>query len=302
MPDVPSIVVIVNPDSRRFRRGNHESILRKLFEQKGIPVDIRRSQNLWHAREMAGEAARNCNLVVAAGGDGTVRYLACELRGAEAVLGVLPMGSGNDLCTALEIPYQLDRAVDILRDGRCRKMDFGMIKGYDGFVNTLGIGFDGLVGYEAGRIRSLRGMLKYTWVTLKHIFSYRSSIMTITLDGKVIRDCMLMVTIANGPMEGGGIRVAPSADPFDGFLDVVMIRDLNMIRRIILFLRILIGLPPGPPVMESRKVRSISVQSESPVYAHADGELLDKELTSLEVHVEPQSVQVMTGPYLKSIK
>ena len=303
--------------------------IESLLLDTGITFQIWCPSTLSEARDMARSASVIARVVVAAGGDGTINAVAGGLTGTECCLGILPVGSGNDIARGLHIPLKLQDAVNLLANGyrmlhpglrdsesgqaasgniSIRKLDAGIVTGMDVvapaqeargacpiFINTLGFGFDGKVAWNASRIRIFRGKWKYLSGVLKSLFTYRACEMEITADHKNWRGRYLMATVANGPYEGGGIRIAPNADSGDGFFDLVLIRDTGVFARIPLLLRVLLfGAEEGPKIT-SILCRSVSISSALPVTIHADGEVLSRQATAITAVIHPAELTVICG-------
>ncbi len=162
------------------------------------------------------------------------------------------------------------------------------------FINTLGIGYDGHVAGLANRIRFPAGRFKYMAGILISIFRWRGVQMKVSLGEEVITERLLMTTIANGPFEGGGIQIAPGADPSGRNYTVIMIRDVRKCKRIWLLLRIMIYGADNHPDIIIRRSCNVRIQTSDPVPFHADGEVF-KDLTS-DVHAvkDGKSVRIIT--------
>jgi len=325
--------------------------LEALLNRNGVPHEIWRPATLSEAGEMARKASTASQMVAAAGGDGTINAVSGGLLGTECRLGILPIGSGNDIARGLQIPRKLPAAVALLADGyhllqsckefsemkssemkssgikssgrkssgkkssgmnpaaSIRKIDAGVFdtvneteaessrsRPYDcHFINTLGFGFDGRVAWNASRMRFLRGKWKYLAGVLQSLLFYRATDMTITADGETYSGRYLMVTVANGPFEGGGIHIAPRADPGDGLFDLVMIHDTGIFARIPLLLRVLFYGASDSTDIRLIQCRTVRVTSSRPVMAHADGEVISRGLTEFSATVRPAQLAVI-GP------
>lgn len=300
--------------------------LEALLNRNGVPHEIWRPATLSEAGDMARKASTASPIVAAAGGDGTINAVSGGLLGTECRLGILPIGSGNDIARGLQIPRKLPAAVALLADGyrllqsgkessgmnpaaSIRKIDAGVFDTVNEtdaasdrlsrhehhFINTLGFGFDGRVAWNASRMRFLRGKWKYLGGVLQSLFFYRGTDMTITADGETYSGRYLMTTVANGPFEGGGIHIAPRADPGDGLFDLVMIHDTGIFARIPLLLRVLLFGASDSTDIRLRQCRTVHVTSSRPVMAHADGEVISRGLTEFSATVRPAQLSVI-GP------
>ncbi|MEM7094609.1 MAG: diacylglycerol kinase family protein [Actinomycetota bacterium] len=168
--------------------------------------------------------------VIVAGGDGMVHLAVNALARSETVLGIVPVGTGNDAATGLGLPKKLEAACDAAL-GPHRPIDLIAAGSPDGdtryavTVAIVGLAVD--INERAERMRFPKGSLKYTIATLAELPRLRRHELTMTIDG-VEHDLVTnLLAIANLPYFGGGMRVAPDADPADGSLEVISIGPAN---------------------------------------------------------------------------
>lgn len=288
-------LIILNTGAHRVINKKGITELERILDRNGIIYEINETSSHSESRQVAREASGSYQVVVAAGGDGTISSVAAGLSGTSCKLGILPLGSGNDISRGINIPRNLNDAVSLLQHGTVHPVDLGTYHDTGVFLNTLGFGFDGKVSYDASMTTLFQGRFKYIYAVLKSIFTFRASRMTVELSGESYSDRFLMVTIANGPVEGGGIRIAPEASLNDGLFDVVMITDVGLIRRIPLLLRILIRGNKNEKRILVRRSQSVSIQSTEPQFVHADGELVSKSLDQITATIKSNVVNVITG-------
>lgn len=175
------------------------------------------------------EALRHADgsLVVAAGGDGTVRAVALRLLGREARLAILPLGTANNIARTFGIDGDPLQLIAGLAQPRKCPFDIGHVRtpwGDDHFLEAMGVGFyaDTLAAYGADGEKSvLRAIRAFT----RTLPSYHSKPFDMTLDGADISGDYLFVEVLNTPAFGPRLKVAPSADPGDGLFEVVRIRE-----------------------------------------------------------------------------
>ena len=157
----------------------------------------------------AGDAvSRGYDLVVAAGGDGTVGLIATELLGSQTALGILPLGSVMNIARSLGIPRDLEAAADMIANGVVRAIDVGEVGGRP-FFEAGSVGMNAAMFQEAQRIDKgdWSAIVRTIWVAIR----YRPARMSIDLDNGRIRTRALMVTVSNGPYTGAGMTVAPGS-------------------------------------------------------------------------------------------
>ena len=152
--------------------------------------------------------ARGYEIVVAAGGDGTVGTVACELLGKETALGILPLGSVMNVARMLDIPRDLEGAAAIIATGEVRTIDVGEAKGQI-FFEGGSVGLNAAVFREAQQADSDSGRYRALWAALWVLLRYRPPRMVLHLDDRVLTTRALAVAVANGPYSGLGFTVAP---------------------------------------------------------------------------------------------
>ncbi|MBD06371.1 MAG: hypothetical protein CME24_18720 [Gemmatimonadetes bacterium] len=253
---------------------------------------------LWgHAVGQSTEAAKQAladdtTTIVIAGGDGTINEVLQAPIPAEVPIGFLPSGSGNDLCRAVGIPTGPE-AIDILLAGHSRRIDL-VGCGERRFVTVAAVGLDAEVSEAklTGRVR-LPGTIGYVWTTLKTLATYRPRPLRLEGDfGRIESSCWLVAT-ANTASYGGGIQIAPDAQPTDGLLDIVIV-DGSMSRLSIMRLlpRALRGRHIGNAAVRVERTSWLRVESLDGVgqVLHADGERLAHTPAMLQVIPEALTV------------
>ena len=179
--------------------------------------------------------------------------------------------------TSLLLYFQrrnLSEQVDNAIHGEARLIDAGLCNGRI-FLNCLGIGFDGEVAREINSVKWLSGRMKYYWVVIKKILSYRSRVLEINWPGGHKHGRRFMVTAANGYRSGGGFKVAPEADWQDGLLELVIIDPLPVWKRFLYLPSIEKGTHLGLPFVVNSKVIQLIITSKESVAGHLDGELIE---------------------------
>jgi YegS/Rv2252/BmrU family lipid kinase len=272
--------------------------VQRALEAEGIPFDEWPTEYAGHATELARRAvAEGRELVITAGGDGTVNEVARGLANTETVLALMPLGSIMNVARTLWIPRDLRMAARTLVEGKTLAMDMGRI-GERHFLEAAGVGLDaGLFGYfdrlETGGWRM--GVLRAVWRFLRLLGSPR---LIVEHPHGTIRAHAPMVSIANGPYVGAAYAIAPHARIDDGLLDVVVFRGTS-IPRLLLHLAVIAGGRPLPPPPQARTLRVEWVRvrrtgRHRPLPVHADG--APSGVTPVEVRAAPAALRVVVGP------
>ncbi len=286
--------VILNPKAGRGKGEKARAELEAELKKQGIPFELAPTEYAGQAIELAAEAARHFDVVVAAGGDGTANEVANGImESGGTTMGLLPIGSGNDFARAMKIPKKLPEAVAILARGKTKKIDVGLVNGRH-FPNGLGIGFDALVVRESMRIKRLRGLLIYLAAVIKSVFKYDSPHMTLQLDGKTqVDDRVFMVTVGNGISLGGGFILTPDAKNDDGVFDVCVFHHLTKPKIFLNLPKVFWGGHTKIKEVEMFRASEVDIFSSDPVEAHVDGELIRDEEGHFRAKLLPRSLEIV---------
>ncbi len=229
-------------------------------------------------QKIAAEKAQIHGYVIACGGDGTVNQVANALIGTSAILGVIPLGSGNDFAKNIGLTYDIHHNIRILKENQVQNID--VIKsdwGY--FLNTFGIGIDGLTNYYATKSRFKNGSIRYFVGGLKALLSVQPFEVALHIGNtasEVLQRRVWMVAVANGKTEGGKYTISPRSKITDGHAELIVVKDVSRLRLIIEFLKLSMGYSFNPKVIDEYKVHNrLKIAPEKTVKAHADGEQVE---------------------------
>ena len=210
-------------------------ILRPLATQ--YKADWSSTEYPGHGIEIARKAGENgYDLVIAAGGDGTVHEVINGLmqvsQDKRPRFGIVPLGSGNDFAHILDLPVNAAQAFIACFEGQTHPLDLGSVQSDNNrleyFNNTIGIGFDAAVNVRTRKIKVIHGFLMYLLATLQTIFfNFNPMDLEVETDQESWKKSTLMLTIGNGPREGGGFIVTPDAKVNDGILNYAAIRKIS---------------------------------------------------------------------------
>ncbi|MFH1567559.1 MAG: diacylglycerol kinase family protein [Gemmatimonadota bacterium] len=217
--------IIVNPaaGSGRARRGA-EAAARHL-RAHGVEVELHLTAGPGHARELAGAiAAGGADRLVVCGGDGTVREVLPAVLESGLPLGLLPQGTANDLARALGLSRSAKGAAQDLLTGRPAAIDVALVNGMP-FITVSSFGLDAAVSQAVNEGRlPIPGSAAYVVAALRCLLSFTPPRVRLSGDFGQIEAEVMLVAAANTSSYGGGMRIAPAADPTDGLLDVCVVR------------------------------------------------------------------------------
>jgi len=272
--------VILNPAAGRVRR--HPAAVRALERLPGAV--LRRTSGAGGAIRLARDAVEaGAATVVAAGGDGTVQEVVNGLEeGLDRVrLGVVPLGTGNDLARGLGIPLRPEAAIRVLRAGRERVVDLVRWEGREGAEGRLLVNFaiGGFAGDIADRLDERRkrrwGRVAYLKAAVGGLGQARPFRTSLRVDGdRRGSESLLTIVVANGSRLGHGLPVAPHARVDDGLLDVVTVRWLPSWRVPALLARLVLGRHLDHPAVSWTRARTLSLETRPPMPFNGDGQPL----------------------------
>lgn len=302
-------LVIVNPTSGRGFAEKMVPEIEKRLADCGIAFDLVKTERPWHAAELAEKAAlQGYDAVVAASGDGTANevlngLMTAQQKGASnTAMGIITVGTGNDLAYGMNIPTDFEGCFEILKNNYQRKVDVGIVKGGDFpegryFGNGVGMGFDAAVGFEAVKIRWTRGLLAYLIAALRTVFLYFTApLVEIIYDGNRSEQESLMTSVMNGRRMGGGFYMAPNGDPGDGMLDLCIASSASKLRIFQLITFFMKGTQATQPEVKTGKAQKVSITAlKGTLPAHCDGETLCHQGTKLEIELLPQRLNFITS-------
>ena len=299
-----SVTLLVNPAARSGAHTGAATRAAERLREHGITTTIvsggsaRESAELLHTAVGLGTSA-----VVVAGGDGTVSLAVQALAGTGIPLGIVPSGTGNDFAGALGL-HDLDvaAAADLVIAGHTRAIDVARITRSDGttttFASVLASGFDSKVNDRANGMRWPRGGSRYTIAILIEFLRLRGMPFQVELtlaDGTAERidGDLVMATVGNTSMYGGGIPICPEADPGDGLLDVTLVRTAGRLRLARLVAHAYKGTHTTFPGVITRRVTGVRLDSPG-VTAYADGDPVGA--LPLTIDVLPGALTVFAPP------
>ncbi|RDW18978.1 diacylglycerol kinase [Oceanobacillus chungangensis] len=284
--------IIYNPTSgREAIKKELPAILEKL-EIAGYEASA-------HATVGEGDAAsaaklaveREYDLVVAAGGDGTINEVIHGIAEQEyrPKLGVIPVGTTNDFARALHIPRDIMKAVDIILAGNSMLLDVGKVNDQH-FINIAGGGRLTELTYDVPiKLKTMIGQLAYYVKGIEMLPSLKPARARIEYDGNVIDEDIMLFLVSNSNSVGGFEKLAPGAKLNDGYFDLLILREINLAEFIRIATLALRGAHLEDKNVIYAKAKHIKVIPEEKMQLNIDGEyggLLPGEFINLQQHIE----------------
>ena len=285
---------IVNPIAGSGKGRRTFEWISSRLSVRSIPFTYAFSEHAGHAAELAKAAVeRGESCIVAIGGDGTLREIAGALVNTDCVLGILPAGSGNDLCKTLGIPAEPEAAMELLLSGTPRGMD-ACLANETLFFNVAGLGFDVEVLRRTDIYKEklkLNGMLPYVLGIVSALAHRPTMPLRYTANGETRSMESCIFSVGNGKYIGGGMKALPSANAIDGKFDVGAIRQLPFLRFVSLLPKFIKGKHVGIPEVHYFRTEELLVESRGEFTIQLDGELVEK--TPVRFKILPGALKVL---------
>ena len=275
-------MLIYNPVAGQYDLSDELAEVVEFLSDYGWQVSLRETRGSGDATTFAREAvATGHDIVAAVGGDGTLGEVANGLAFSRVRMGLLPVGTGNVWARMLDMPIwspmeptALLEAARILVEGQDHAIDLGKAQNRY-FVLWSGIGFDADVAKAIEPHREIRrnlGNILYYVGILTMGLGLRGTRATVIIDGKAIRQRIVMVLVTNAQFYGGSVRLAPQAQLDDGMLDVYVFKGDNMLDALSHILMVILGKQFANPNLEIYQAREVSIRASKPLAVQFDGD------------------------------
>lgn len=281
------LLVIVNGASAGGRSAKRWPQVERALAAAGIEVSASFTEGPGHATELTEQALATGHRELASfGGDGTLSEVVGGLidehgtpRAQDARLAILPSGTGGDFRKTLGVPGDLQAAVELIAQGRTRQLDAGIIEYADGtsrrFVNIASAGVGHEVDRRVNNLKVKPGKLAYALVSLRASLAYKPVAARVRVDDTEVFGSYFSIAFANGQYFGGGMHIAPEADPADGQLDVVL-SETSGLRAVLQSRRLYAGTHlslPGNTLLRGREIE-LTPEPGQKIGFDVDGEAL----------------------------
>ena len=299
--------VILNPIAGKGKAAKQYPKINRFLHEHGCNYEIIQTKKVGDAIDIARNLPLGENdAVVAAGGDGTCNEVVNGLltrkdaASKAPILGILPIGRGNDFSSTPGIPVVLEKALDVLVEGKLQTLDAGYVKGGffpDGrfFINGVGIGFDTKVGFEAAKMKIKSGFAYMLGAIINLIRYEPSPVLRIQYDDNEMTLPAVIVSIVNGRRMGGSFYMGPNAILDDGMLDICFARHRATRLKLV---QIFLHYPKGTQgeceeVYMSRAKKFHLTAIEGGMAAHCDGETICYDGKELEISCVPAALRLI---------
>lgn len=269
------VKIILNPKAGRGKAAKLKPKILAELAKYGYLSHLEETQWHGHAIEIAKKAVESgYDLVITAGGDGTVNQVVNGLAGSKVPLGVLSAGTGNDFAAMVGMPDDPVAGIRQIIEGETKWVDLCRLND-SYFISSVGAGFDGQVAYNVNQgIRFVRGMPAYLLSVVKTLFSFRLHRVRMVVDGKEREYRILLIAVTNSRSYGGGIKITPEARVNDGLFEICVVKEVSPFE-VLWFLPLAIKGEHGrlQDKVEFLRGREVYLESTTPLFYQIDGEV-----------------------------
>lgn len=300
--------VIINAKAGAYLAGRRFKDIQKRLKESGCEPYISETRYRYHAKELAIDGVKkHFDLIISVGGDGTINEIINGIMECKdsfnnlPALGFISAGTGADLCRSLNIPFDYQKAIEIILKGNLAAIDIGIVKFKLGdkfwiryFANVFDVGLGGNVVRIANHIpKCFGGFLTFLLSSFVGIMISKPVYLKINIDDTDKDEGNINILgTANGKYFGGGMKIAPMANISDGYLEVLYVKDTNtfkFIKNVLL------------PVYDARhlfykklfqvRARKLKISSNKVFLADIDGE--EEKAEEVEITIIPKALNVI---------
>ncbi|MCK4961696.1 MAG: diacylglycerol kinase family lipid kinase, partial [Anaerolineales bacterium] len=285
--------VIFNPYAARWNALRRRPEAEEALQAAGIEYELVQSEEPGQVESLAETAARDgYTPIIAAGGDGTFGEVVNGLfrakpEGVLGPLGLLPLGTANDLPVNLGLPLDLKEAAQTIAGGVTNRIDLGKANEWV-FDNNSAVGLEPVVTIYNIRMVRLRGLIRYLVAALRAINQKPEWTMRLEWDDGTYEGPVSLVSVGNCPITGGLFHMTPAADPTDGLLTFVYGYAPTRLRMLGLLPRAISGDYVNDPAIHQHHTRRLTIHTSPATPIQTDGELRSHELTEIHYQVLPE--------------
>jgi diacylglycerol kinase (ATP) len=266
------VLLIINPSAgslNPLRPSNDDlkrQVLRMLPDAEAVETESEA-----HAAEVVHRALRRgVGIVAGAGGDGTAHHLAGLLAGTSAALGIIPLGTANNIARSIGLPVTARSAIRAIERGRIRAIDLGYVEDRH-FIEAAGIGLHA-TALRRYRVGPKKDILRGIYAVARGLAELEPFELRMKADGREVVREAAQATFSNLPIYGGGFRIAPRARADDGRLDVTLIGEITPFNLPGFVIAVWAGLLRLDPSVRVFRATRVEIDTDRPMPVHVDAE------------------------------
>ncbi|MEI7491864.1 MAG: diacylglycerol kinase family protein [Bacteroidota bacterium] len=308
--DITKWFFIVNPNAGSRKGVRDWPRIARLIRESGLSYETVLTTHRGHAIDLSAECIKNgYRRIAVVGGDGTLNevlngiYIQKAADPKEILLGMIPVGTGNDWCRSFNIPFDYKKALEVLKNGKTFVQDVGKVIHYHHdkpetryFMNVAGLGYDALVAKKTNVLKEKGrgGTFTYFYFVFASLFQYNFMEAVIEVDGEMVfKGEIFSMNVGICKFNGGGMKQVPFAIPDDGLLDVTLIKKAPKYIVIQHARKLYDGSLVDLPIVKTFRGKQIRIRSTGSIYLETDGESLGH--TPFTFDIIPLGIRTVVG-------
>ncbi|HEY67320.1 MAG TPA: diacylglycerol kinase family lipid kinase [Thermoflexia bacterium] len=290
--------IIVNPYAGRWKAKAAIPDIERVCQEIGLDYELVVTEGPNHGIELAREAAlAGFSPIVSAGGDGSINEVVNGLmqaagNGVAGPLGVIPLGSADDLADMLGMEKEVEAACRVILAGHTRIIDVGCVNGRY-FDNNSAVGLEPMVTITQAAMERIKGTPRYILAALKTILSHKPWHMRLVWDDGKYEGMVVLVSVGNTRRTGGAFWMTPHAEVDDGYLDFIFAGKMGRLKLLRLLPTTFDGSHIERPEVTYLRTTRLAIECDPPTPIQADGELFELSATHIEYTILPGRLQVI---------
>jgi diacylglycerol kinase (ATP) len=295
---VLNAAILINPTSGKGRSAKNAPLAVRRLRDRGMQIAVLEGGSAEGSTQLARQAvADGVEALIACGGDGTVHCALQAVAGTDTVLGIIPVGTGDDIARALGLPLgDVLAAADVIADGRTRQVDYGTIVTAEGteeaFLGVMSAGFDSEVNARANALKWPTGSSRYLVATIAELGIYKPVEFRIAVDDHEMRQEGMMLAVGNGSSYGGGMYVCPHAVVDDGQFDLTFLTKTSKATFLRTFPSVFKGTHIHHPSVRTMRGATLRIEADGQT-AFADGERIGP--LPVDVQIVPRGLRIFAS-------
>lgn len=284
--------LIVNPNSKPLKITLFLQKICKKFEQAGFEVDVYKTKGGGDATDVARESKKSgdYDIIVAAGGDGTINEVLNGIMPDPIEMGILPLGTSNVLCRALKLPLNPLKAADAIISGKSLNIDIGLANSRY-FSTMVSCGFDAYTIEQTSlRVKKITGKYAYVIAGIKSIYHFKPQPISLIADNKPMNSDAMLICISNAHLYAGNYQLSPDAKIDDGLFDVFIYTGKDIYRFIYFLSRLFFRFHLNYPDTKRFRVKNLELKTPGRVLYQGDGDLFGR--LPLKVTIMPAALKI----------
>lgn len=306
-----SNLIIVNPYSGNGKAKRSFKVIEKWLCSN---TEIQKVTNLFYSNtlqetiNLISNISEEIKKILIVGGDGSLNQFLNHTPNFEKFLiGIIPSGSGNDFVKNFKIPSRIEDQLNLYlkKENNILTADIlqssfanaGQISHVYYVINSMGIGFDGLVAYHKSKSNLDNGILSYivsVFSSLKERYSFSANLLY-SNSTLLYLDSLLLICIGNGISSGGGFYLTPRAKITDGFFDISIIKNVTTLKLLKSLPLALINKIEGIPEISFIQEKEAEISLQNPAHIHIDGELVTGNFDKIKIILSGKKLKLMVG-------